>query len=101
MSLVIEGNLILKIVLFLGFYKFYSWDGKGCCLISQMESRAKFGKKLIHLSNVSVFDDGLIVVNVIQLCYFVISSQIQITSLNLSLFAFFFGFIDYGYLFWF
>uniref|UniRef100_A0A0A0K412 Uncharacterized protein n=1 Tax=Cucumis sativus TaxID=3659 RepID=A0A0A0K412_CUCSA len=55
---------VLSHLMRIGFYKFYSWDAIGCsCLISQMGSRAKFGKKLIHLLNVSVFSDSLIVVN--------------------------------------
>lgn len=87
MSLVIEGNLILKTVLFLGFYKFYSWDGKGwSCLFSEMGNGAELGKKLIHPLNVSVFDEGLIVENVIQFCSLLISSQIRSTSFDFSLF---------------
>lgn len=57
-----------------------------------MGTGAKLGKKLIHPLNVSVFDEGLIVENVIQFCSFVVSSQIRSTSFNFSLLAFFFGF---------
>ena len=65
------------------------------------------GKKLIHPLHISVFGEGVVMVeNVIRSCCFVISCQFRSSSFRLSLslsfiFIYLFIFVDYGFLFWF
>jgi len=86
-SLVIDGNSIFEIVLFLGLYKFYSRGAKGwSCLFSEMGTGGLLVKKLIHPLHISVFGEGVVMVeNVIRSCCFVISCQFRSSSFRLSL----------------